>query len=362
MDFVNETRVAAAWTMGFERDGRELMVVVIKATFGFPKDGAEPQLAEEQTELTEADEFTGEPGLSAPLFETDYAHRKPCCDVLVNGSAYVPAGKRPARQIGVGISVGTLVKSFLVKGNRKWKNGLVATSATTPEPFEKIPISYDNAFGGVDDSRGSTKIKSFLPNPIGRGYSHFKDRLDGKPLPNTEEFGKPVEDPSGPYRPMALGPVGRNWQPRASLAGTYDGKWLDSRAPFWPDDFDYRYFQSAPADQQIPYPAGGETVVLKNLTPDGDVRFTLPRLSMPVLVIPHQGADHQVDAVIDTILIEPDLARFSLTWRVSLPMRRNCFDIKQVIAGEMPKSWHRARRNGHKTHYKSLADLPRRSE
>lgn len=43
-DFVNESKVAAGWTMGFERDGRELIAVAIKATFVIQDNGGEPQL------------------------------------------------------------------------------------------------------------------------------------------------------------------------------------------------------------------------------------------------------------------------------------------------------------------------------
>ena len=37
MDFVNKTGVQAGWTMGFDRDGRELVIVAIKATFTIPE-------------------------------------------------------------------------------------------------------------------------------------------------------------------------------------------------------------------------------------------------------------------------------------------------------------------------------------
>ena len=90
MDFVNQSGVEAGWTWGLERDGRELIIVVIKATYDLPETGAEATLSSEQAKLTEADEFTGEPGLSAPRYETDYSHRKLRCDVLLNGSAHSP--------------------------------------------------------------------------------------------------------------------------------------------------------------------------------------------------------------------------------------------------------------------------------
>jgi hypothetical protein len=348
MDFVNETKFAAGWTMGFDRDGRELVVVVAKATYAIPRDNAEPRLADEQVALTEADEFTGPPGLSAPRYECDYAHRKPMCDVLLNGSAHAPAGK-VVRQIGVGVRVGSFVKAFNVLGNRVWRKGVLGTTASDPEPFEVMPITYDTAFGG----------DQFLDNPVGRGYMRSKGEIDGRPLPNTEEAGKPVTDPGGAYRPMSLGAIGRNWRPRIAHAGTYDQPWLSDRAPFWPDDFDYRYFQASPPDQQVPHLQGREEVVLRNLTPDGDVAFTLPATSMPVWCIPYRGKATHMKAVVDTLLIEPDLGRFTIAFRAVLPMRRSCFDLRQIIVGEKSDAWQRAQKYGHKTYYKSLADLAR---
>src|SRR5262245_45240619 len=47
MDFVNSTKLAAGWTMAFDRDGRELVIVAIKATFTIPPQGEEPELTDE---------------------------------------------------------------------------------------------------------------------------------------------------------------------------------------------------------------------------------------------------------------------------------------------------------------------------
>ena len=333
--------------------------MAIKATFLIPENGAEPVLAETQIPLTEADEFVGEPGLSAPLYETDYAHRKPFCDVLLNGSAYAPGG-RPAERVTVCMQVGSMMKSFNVVGNRVWENVLLSNSPSSPKPFIQMPIHYGCAYGGVDvDEDDPEKVKTYVENPIGVGYYPFSKgkSLEGKPLPNTEEIKYPAEKRKGKYNPMAFSPIGRNFAERIPYAGTYDDNWLDTQAPFWPDDFDYRYFQAAPADQQIPYPQGGEKVLLNNLSPQGLVTFQLPKLSMPVLFISHQSGDQQQDAVIDTLLIEPDQNRFMLTWRVSFPLKRSCFDMKQVIAGEMPQAWHFKRKFGDKPRYSSLSEF-----
>src|SRR5262249_23183462 len=146
-------------------------------------------------------------------------------------------------------------------------------------------ISYDIAFGGSNtDPNDSTKSKAFTANPVGVGYYPLTtgDALIGKPLPNTSEIGRRVDGRDGQYVPMAFGPIGRAFLQRLAFAGTYDQQWLDNVFPFLPGDFDDRYFQAAPSDQQFPYPHGGELVVLTNLTPQGQTTFRLPRLLVPV--------------------------------------------------------------------------------
>lgn len=360
MDLLNATKMQAGYTMGMQPDGRESLVVCVKGTFSIPQNGSEPKLAEEQVPLIEADVFTGEPGFSAPLYESDYAPRKPRCDVLLNGSAYEPKGK-PATKVPVFIKVGALTKSFHVVGNRFWKKGLVSISASKPEPFTVMPISYDKAFGGVDNThKKPSKHKAYLVNPIGVGFhDNLKTEfIENKPLPNTEDLNKAVTKPDGKYRPMAFGPVGRGWVPRYKLTGTYDQNWLDNIFPFLPPDFDGDYYQSAPSDQQINYLQGGEEVVLSNLTPQGHTRFQIPQVTMPVTFFLKKGGTHKTHGIADTLVLEPDAGRFMITWRASLPLKKNMFEVVQVLTGEMPRGWWRARQLG-KTYYRSLGELGR---
>ena len=146
----------------------------------------------------------------------------------------------------VALQVGSLTKSFNVVGNRTYKAGLLYRTVGEPEPFTVMPISYNNAFGGVDKPDEDPKTHQWYPlNHAGVGYHPgvLPKALDGKPLPNTEEIGHAVSKSNGSYKPMAFGPVGRSWQPRIKWAGTYDKKWLDETFPFLPGDFDERYFQ-----------------------------------------------------------------------------------------------------------------------
>lgn len=356
MRFTNVSELPGGWTLGFQRDGRETLVVVVKATYALPANGADVVLHDQQVPLVSADEFSGEPGLSAPLRESDYAHGKPGCDVLLLGSAHAPEG-RPVTRCPVGLKVGSLQKQFMVVGPRVWQKGLIGVSSSSPEPFTQLPISYDVAFGGTDRTEEAEgKTYTYLTNPVGRGYWQKLQNIDQQPLPYTEALNQSVDSPKGEYVPQAFSPLGRSWQPRLRYAGTYDQHWMENTAPLWPEDFDERYFQAAPPDQVIAWPKGGEEIVLQNLTPDGLRAFRLPQHTMPITFIPHRGRDVNKVANIDTIVIEPDAERFSVTWRCALALGRSVFDVKEVIAGEMDAAWHRSRRFPGKTYHASLAD------
>ena len=347
MNLVNATGMAAGYTVVLDKAGMENVVVVVKGTFTLPQSGEQPMLAEEQVPIVDADQFTGEPALSATLAECDYALEKPYCDVLLNGSAHAARG--PVERIAVGLQVDGWRKSFAVWGNRTWRGAAVGYAPSEPQPFTQLPISYDNAFGGTDRSmRDPARQRSYLPNPAGRGWHYHihNELVVGAPVCNTEEIRDPVRDPGGRYQPMAFGPVGRNAPPRLRHAGTYDQAWVDNVFPFLPADFDSRYLQSAPEDQQIAYPRGGEPILLVNLTPDGRREFTLPPVEMPLVFFPRRGNSVEQRGVLDTLLFEPDAERFCLVWRARYPLQRDIFDVRQVVIGNMTRAWWRAQASG----------------
>ena len=138
---------------------------------------------------------------------------------------------------------------------------------------------------------------------------------------------------------MAFGPIGRAWPQRARHAGTYDEHWRDDVFPFLPADFDDRYFQAAPVDQQIPIPDGPLEVLLAGFTVDGPRRFTLPHFEAPVYVRPKAGNVEFHRGLLDTIVFEPDHERLTLTWRVTRPLRRSIFDVAQVQVGHRDRTF-----------------------
>lgn len=342
MQLINSTRMVTGYTMGMEPSGRELLIVVAKGTFRIPAQSGEPlRLHEEQVPLVTSDVFFGEPGLSAPRYETDFAPRKHRCDILLNATAYAPDG-RPTTRATVGVRIGSWSKSFDVVGDRVWEAGLGGIGASATTPFVQMPISYDRAFGGTDNrAEDPADHAAYLANPVGRGFhKQLKSEwVDGSPLPNTEVTGSPVTWVDGDYRPMSFGAIGRHWASRVCHAGTYDQRWLDEIFPFLPADFAEAYYQAAPLDQQIAKPVGEQPVTLVNLTAAGRCDFMLPHFEAPFEIVPKSGEREVLAAPLDTILIEPDLSRVTLTWRIARPLKKSMFEIAQVLVGRNGREW-----------------------
>lgn len=367
MELLNTSGFAAAYTMGMDKSGRESLVVVAKGTFSLPLGDEEPELLAQQPPLVEADVFSGEPGFSAALYESEFAPHKPRCDVLLNGSAYAPTGQS-ATSVLVGLkllsSQGVAIeKVFEVVGDRYWYTGM-GYGSTPAEPFTKQVISYDVAFGGTDDFHpDENKRNAFMRNTVGRGYHHYLDSelLDNTPLPNTQERGKSISSPAGDYVPMSYGVISRSSTDRVKHAGTYDQEWIDNTFPFLPSDFDERYFQSAPLDQQCDFLKGGEIVQLLNLTPSGRAVFKIPTVEVPVVFFKKRGEDLITHAVADTLLIEPDKGVFSMVWRVHLPLKKNMFEVTEVLLGTKSRGWWRARATG-KKYFPSLAHIGKETD
>jgi hypothetical protein len=279
-----------------------------------------------------ADTYTGDAGLSAPIYESEFCYHKPRCDIVLLGSAHAPRGE-PTIYVPVSLRVGTMTKAFNVIGPRVWKKTFFGYSPSEPEAFSIQSITYDHAFGGTDTThQDEKKHRAFPSNPVGRGFAVNITRktVENRVLPNTEDFEHSIIRPDALYRPLSFGPLGRGWEPRSKYSGTYDQAWQDNTFPFLPADFDERHFQIAPPDQQANYLSGGEEVELIHLTPDGRVRFELPCIEICTTYFPRKGHDGKIATPLDTVVLEPDLRRFTLLWRAAIPLRKNLHEIARV--------------------------------
>lgn len=314
----NRTPFAAERTWTRDRDGAEIWLVAVKCTFDIRPDGS-TEVAQDQPPVTMAPEYTipAKPAESSLKYDMDLVRTKTTTDVVVLGHAYAPGG-HAVTDLEVGFRVGSVVKRLHVSGDRVWQGGAISA----PQRFTKMPIVYERAYGGVDpQSRDTASPQWDVRNPLGTGFALARTGLDGLPLPNIEYPEQPVGSWKDRPAPAGFGPLCAHWQPRAQLAGTYDDKWQRERLPLLPDDFDDRYYQCAPADQQAPqFLKGGEPVALMNLTPAVELRFELPRVFLGFETLFYTGERQSHDkAKLHTVIIEPDGPRVSLVWHTALP-------------------------------------------
>ncbi len=312
----NQTPFAADRSWVRDRDGAEIWLVAVKGTFNIDPYGA-TSLADEQVKVFLTPQYSGQPGKSGLLYDSDLPRTKVTTDIIVNGSAYAPRG-RPTMAVVVALRVGETKKSLRVVGDRIWKAGLVGPWLSWPgTPFVKLPIVYERAFGGEDQK--SKKPAWDRRNPVGTGFAAKRGHLAGKRAPNIYATGSGASSWFRKPLPAGFGAIASHWSPRVELAGTCDEKWEAERAPLLPEDFNDRFYQCAPPDQQTAqFLKGGEEVELRNLTPGGSLVFALPRVTLGFETnFGSEVVNHRAN--LHTVILEPDVPRALLVWHSALP-------------------------------------------
>jgi hypothetical protein len=330
-----------------DKEGQEVVLVVVSATFAHDGSRGGLTLAQKQSALELADLHYGPPHIASVRRESDIALHKPAVDVLINGSAHAPHG-RFASSVAVSIAVGDVRKELLVSGDRTWRKGSFGSAATSPEPFATMPIVYERAFGGVDTRSEDPCEHAAEPRNLSglgfRGVPSYDPGIHTE-LPNVEYPEDRQSTRTDMPRPAGLGVVSRGWQPRLAWAGTYDNAWLTRQWPLAPMDFDARHYQAAPPDQQSTGLRGGEPVTLRNLTPEGLWQFRLPTLDVPTRLIFNDRME-ELPLRLDTVLIETDVRQVTMICRAYIRTRRNGSALQEIVLGQMTPAWVRARRTG----------------
>ena len=340
-------QLAADAIVALDVAGREHLVLVAKATWSIPAPGGRPRPLPPQP-LEPSDVFVEDPGQSAMLYGSDFARFKPRCDVLFNASAHAP-NSQPVREMQVGWQVGPLIKGLNVVGPRVWEKRMGGIKLSKPEPFTRMPLHFGQAFGGTryyEKGRGAQKqlfADTLLTNPNGIGWfgPHTRGEIEGAPVANLEDPKNPIRKPDGNNPPIAFSAIARHWDPRKNYAGTYDETWRKEVFPLLPKDFDERFHQCAPQDQQMDYPKGGEQVTLRYMMADrDDVRFRLPALNnVKFRILRTDYSSEMPTPVVDTLYFEPDEARFSAVWRASVPIKRRIQEFDTIAIGPVDPHW-----------------------
>jgi hypothetical protein len=334
----NHTPFAADRGFARDRDGAEVWLVAVKATFRVNRDSS-VEVAEEQAKVSVAAEHTGEPGQSSLAYESDLILTKCGTDVLLRGHAYAPAGL-PTDAVDVTMRVGRISKTLRVIGNRYWRKAPVGLKMTDAESFLKMPITYERAYGGVDRlSRNPKKHAVERRNPVGTGFAVSRRHLVDQPLPNIEDPRALITSWRQRPPPAGFGPIAGHWLPRVRFAGTYDDRWQEERQPLVPDDFDDRFYQCAPEDQQADgFMRGGEEVELYNLSPIGVLKFNLPRAYFAFETdLGREVVEHRAN--LHTVILEPDEQRVIMVWHTSVRCHNRESSLERTVITQKEYLW-----------------------
>jgi hypothetical protein len=296
-------------------------VVVLKGTYEIVN-GKPLKLASEPKPLTFADEYYGDPTGSTLKRESDLAPFKPRTDIhFTDPVAFAPLGK-PSPRWQVKVQVGPVEKTLQVTGPRQWvRKTFSGWRLSEPEPVAKVPLRYENAFGGTWKHEKENGVCQ--ENPLGRGFVNQK-YLDARlpvPAPQVEAPAEPITELGKMYRPQGLGPLARAWQPRRGLAGTFDDDWVRKRWPALPRDFRFDHYNSSHPDLIAhKYLVGDEPVRLEGLSPEGPLTFRLPGHRSLLLVRLTNGQIAAAGMRLDTVEIDAGRKECSLVWRARLPV------------------------------------------
>jgi len=317
-----------------DEEGAPLLVAVVKATFDIGADGVCTP-AEAQLPVFVAGDSWGEDAASSSYkYEPDVAFYKPATDVVVVGHAW-PRSSDGGPNV-VGIELGPLRLLAHAVGARRWERALLGWKATPPEPFERIPLRWEESFGGAAPSREGDQRQHEPRNPVGKGFCGPGQDPEGLELPRIEHPDEPLTMVRQRRTPRGFGFVSPHWEPRARLAGCYDDEWREARAPMLPVDFDRRFFNAAPAGLVAdPHLRGDERVRLLGLTPEGAMAFALPGTRPPAVnASSRRLGDSLIKMRLDTVIVEPDERRVQLVWRGHLALDDGPEEIASILVEE----------------------------
>lgn len=323
---LNDTPFSADRGCYRDRHGREVWMGVLRASFDIAA-GGRLKRSELQTRPRRTAAWAGEPGQSSLLDDADLAPRGGT-DLLIRGHAHAPLG-RSVRALDVGFRLGSLFKALRVHGERRWVRaaGSAEVVPGPAEPFEKVPLVYERALGGTDPNAPPGLPRACAANPVGSGYRHEPAELLDQPAPQIEAPGVALVAGTAQLAPAGFGPIAPHWQPRVSLAGTYDDAWRTNRAPLPPEDYRPDFVRSAPQDQQNPgFLRGGEWIELSHLTADGSLRLQLPEIAVRMTTVFRGGAEDS-DAHLQIVRVLADERRVELSWVALQPCQGRDHEI-----------------------------------
>jgi hypothetical protein len=360
----------------------------VLAKFTYKLDDVRPTLSKPEPLLHDFRQPEQDPLI---VSATDFWPRKLATDFVVQGTAFA---SRPTPYLSVMASIGNVAKKITVFGRRQieWQAGRPRIPA--PEPFEQMPLTYANAYGGLDwrvpvENPEAIEMKFRLQsdhpgmyprNPFGKGYLALEGEVPGMEMPNLEDPSDLLTDdrliarsPAG-----ARGPAAWYFQPLpwcfdwvhpstfprylyfaagvdAWFPGPEDEEMPEVRRHFVAHRYrelmshrllehgpDPRYRQGASHGFVLPQVRGGEPVRVEGMHPSGrPLGFMLP--APPRIELFIEKTRYTPEVRVHSIAVRPEELVMTMTvgaWaplqRAFLPGLHKKIPIAATIGGDDP--------------------------
>lgn len=326
-EFYNNTPYFALPVPLLDRRGAECRVVIVKATYVLTVDR---RIAEKQRPVRLGDEMWGPPEIADIRYPSDACCEKPGTDVIVVSEVQ---GDGIRSYADVQIRLADRTKTLRVHGGRSWDQTFTGICLADAAPLEVAPLAWSLSYGGFDPSDPDRPLEE-PRNPVGRGIARREEDLIGKPAPRIEDPNHPVASPGKHNVPVGCAPIGRHYEPRRGMAGTYDAAWIENRFPARPDDYDERHENCAPPDFVFQQPLrGGEIGAIAGLKPESRLDFCVPAIRI-IISATIDGHEEERRPHLDTVIIDGGQEVIECVWRAAFPCpakMRNRFTRVSVI-------------------------------
>jgi hypothetical protein len=201
-----------------------------------------------------------------------------------------------------------------IHGERKWERSLGSVVPGPSAPVAITPLAWSLAYGGIDLTELSRPLEE-PRNPVGRGVARDVGSLIGTPAPQIEFPDEPVNSAGAKNVPAGCAALGRNFEPRRGMAGTYGSDYVEKVYPARPDDYQESHENCAAPDLVFRDPLrGGERVTLSGVHASSVLDFLLPKWRI-LIEANIDGATVAHRPHLDTVLVNTDKMELELVWR-----------------------------------------------
>jgi hypothetical protein len=325
MELVNRTPLASevfVTSRADTPDGQRMRsaILIAKATLQVGDDGRMSLVSDDPLPVLDSEIETD---LGVVPRDTHVPNDDGLVDVGAHAAAYGENG-RPTTSRLVELWVGEHYRALRVTGERAWIGRGDSALISDPEPFVRMPLTWERAFGGTHEvwiDEHTALDVSHAPNQLGKGFDFHRaiDSLartlgcpasfprydDHRALPN-------IEDPYAPITRWEDEPRPSCWAPMPLDLGERVVRTQRGEAPQW----------RAPI-------APGMAVHLLGCTPSGAWSFTLPALR-PIARYELGTRSGEIRLHATQLLLLPEQRRFAITYAAGFRFR--------VTDDRMPRS------------------------